>query len=299
MEKERNRMNTLHTGLVLEGGGIRGIYTAGVLDCFLEEGIQTDALFGVSAGIVNGINYISGQKGRSLKINTNYIKDRRYLSLYSLLTTGNIFGVDFCYHVLPNKLVPFDYQTFQNNKTKCFAVVSNLITGQAEYKLCRDMHKDLDYVRASASLPLVSQIVSINGSFYLDGGICDSIPLTASIRHGFQKNIVVLTRPQGYQKTPSHMLPAVAHSYRNYPKFVQAYKARHIHYNIALKSVAKQEAAGNAFVLRPSKFLKVGRLEKNPDRIRAMYRLGYQDAKKAMPQLKKFLCLSNRKTFCD
>lgn len=281
---------TLHTGLVLEGGGIRGIYTAGVLDCFLEENIQIDALFGVSAGIVNGINYISGQKGRSLKVNIDYIKDKRYLSFYSLLTTGDIFGVDFCYNILPNKLIPFDYQAFQNCQTKCFAVVSNLVTGHAEYKLCRDMHKDLDYIRASASLPLVSRTVNINGSPYLDGGICDSIPLAASIRHGYKKNIVILTRPYGYRKSPSHMLPAVAHTYRNYPKFVQAYKARHIHYNHALEFVAKQEAKGDAFVLRPSKLLKVNRLEKNPDRIRAMYRLGYYDAKKAILKLKKFLC---------
>lgn len=282
-------MNTLHTSLILEGGGIRGIYTAGVLDCFLEEGIETNALFGVSAGIVNGINYISKQKGRSLKVNTDYIKDKRYLSFHSLLTTGNIFGVDFCYNILPNKLIPFDYNTFKNCKTKCFAVVSNLVTGHAEYKLCRDIRRDLDYIRASASLPLVSQIVSINGSLYLDGGICDSIPLAASIRHGYQKNIVVLTRPYGYQKSPSHMFPAVAHTYRNYPKFVQAYRTRHIRYNRALELAAKQEAQGRAFVLRPSKLLKVGRLEKNPDRIRAMYRLGYQDAKKAMPKLKNFL----------
>lgn len=282
-------MDILHTGLVLEGGGIRGIYTAGVLDCFLEEDIQVNALLGVSAGIVNGINYVSGQKGRSLKVNTDYIRDKRYLSFYSLLTTGNIFGVDFCYNMLPNKLVPFHYKNFQNSKIKCFAVVSNLVTGHAEYKLCKDMRKDLDYVRASASLPLVSQIVSINGSPYLDGGICDSIPLAASIRHGFQKNIVVLTRPQGYKKTPSHMLPAVAHTYRNYPKFVKAYKARHINYNLALKLVAEQELQGNAFVLRPSKLLKIGRLEKNINRIYAMYQLGYQDAKKAIPKLKKFL----------
>ncbi len=284
-----NLMNTLHTGLVLEGGGIRGIYTAGVLDCFLEESIKVDALFGVSAGIVNGINYISGQKGRSLKVNTDYIKDKRYLGFYSLLTTGDIFGVDFCYNILPNKLIPFDYQTFQNNKTKCFAVVSNLITGHAEYKLCKDMHRDLDYVRASASLPLVSHIVGIHGSLYLDGGICDSIPLAASIRHGYRKNIVILTRPYGYRKSPSHMLPAVAYMYRNYPKFIQAYKARYLHYNHALELVAKQEAEGKAFVFRPSKSLKINRLEKNLSKIHAMYRLGYYDAKHAMPKLKKFL----------
>lgn len=281
-------MKTLHTSIVLEGGGIRGIYTSGVLDCFLDEGIQTEALFGVSAGIVNGINYVSGQKGRSLKVNTKYIKDKRYLSLYSLLTTGNIFGVDFCYNILPNKLLPYDYEAFKKSNIKCFATVSNLITGQAEYKLCRDMHKDLEYVRASASLPLLSEIVRIDGSPYLDGGICDSIPLAASIHHGYQKNIVILTRPYGYKKTPSHMIPAVAYTYKNYPKFVQAYKARHIHYNHTLEFIERQEEKGKVFVIRPSRLLKIGRLEKKTERIFAMYQLGYQDAKKSIPKLKKF-----------
>lgn len=281
-------MKMLHTGMVLEGGGIRGIYTAGVLDCFLDEGIEPEALFGVSAGIVNGINYVSRQKGRSLRVNTQYLKDKRYLSLYSLLTTGNIFGVDFCYNILPNKLLPYDYETFQNSKIKCFSTVSNLVTGQAEYKLCKNMHRDLDYVRASASLPLVSRIVKIDGSPYLDGGICDSIPLAASIRHGYQKNIVILTRPQGYRKMPSNMLPAIAHAYRRYPKFVQAYRTRHIRYNRTLDLIVKQEVQGRAFVIRPSKLLKIGRLEKNPKRIYTMYQLGYQDAKKAIPELKKF-----------
>lgn len=282
-------MKTLSTSLILEGGGIRGIYTAGVLDCFLDSGIQTDALFGVSAGIVNGINYVSRQKGRSLKVNTNYLKDKRYLSLYSLMTTGNIFGVDFCYNVLPNQLLPYDYDTFKNSSIKCFSVVSNLVTGQAEYHLCSDIRKDLDYVRASASLPLLSRIVPIKGSLYLDGGICDSIPLAASIRHGYQKNVVILTRPLGYQKTPSHMLGAVAHTYRRYPKFVQAYRTRHLRYNHALELVRKQELLGRAFVLRPSRLIKISRLEKNPKKIYAMYHLGYQDAKKALPKLRSFL----------
>ncbi len=282
-------MKSLPTSLVLEGGGIRGIYTAGVLDCFLDADIRTDALFGVSAGIVNGINYVSGQKGRSLKVNTDYLNDKRYLSFYSLLTTGNIFGVDFCYNILPNQLLPYDYDAFKKSGIKCFAVVSNLVTGQAEYRLCSDMHRDLDYVRASASLPLLSRVVSINGSPYLDGGICDSIPLAASIQHGYPKNIVVLTRPLGYQKSPSHMLRAAARTYRDYPKFVQAYRTRHIRYNRALTLVQKQEALGNAFILRPSHPIKISRLEKNLERIKAMYRLGYQDAKKALPKLKAFL----------
>lgn len=282
-------MESLHTGMILEGGGIRGIYTAGVLDCFLEEGIKPEALFGVSAGIVNGINYIAGQKGRSLRVNTEYLKDKRYLSFYSLLTTGNIFGVDFCYNILPNELVPYDYKAFENSNIKCFATVSNLITGQAEYRLCHDMHKDIDYVRASASLPLLSRIVKIKGSLYLDGGVCDSIPLAASIRHGYRKNILILTRPMGYQKTPSHMLAAVAHTYHAYPKFIQAYRTRHIRYNHALELTAKQEAQGNAFVIRPSRLIKISRLEKNPEKIWSMYKLGYHDAKKALPALKNFL----------
>jgi len=277
------------TSLILEGGGIRGIYTAGVLDCFLEENINTDALFGVSAGIVNGVNYVSKQKGRSLKVNTDYLRDKRYLSIYSLITTGNMFGVDFCYNVLPNKLLPFDYDTFQKNPIKCYAVVSNLVTGQAEYKLCCDLKKDLNYVRASASLPLISRIVQIERSLYLDGGICDSIPLAASIRRGYEKNLVILTRPKGYVKKLSHMYPAIAYTYARFPNFVRAYYTRHIRYNKALDLTAKQERLGKAFVLYPSKTIRVGRLEKNPAQIYAMYQLGYEDAKKALPKIKNFL----------
>lgn len=282
-------MNSLQTSIILEGGGIRGIYTAGVLDCFLEKGIRTDALFGVSAGIINGINYISGQKGRSLRVNTEYLHDKRYLSLYSLITTGNIFGVDFCYNVIPNSLQPFDYDTFHKSRTKCFATVSNLVTGQAEYKLCTDMRKDIVYVRASASLPLVSQIVRIDGSPYLDGGICDSIPLAASMRHGYKKHIVVLTRPEEYRKKPSHMSGAIAHTYRDYPNFVRAYRTRHLHYNHTLDFIKKQKNAGNAFVIRPSRLINIGRLEKNPEKIHAMYELGYTDAKKALPKLLEYV----------
>lgn len=277
------------SALILEGGGIRGIYTAGVLDCFLDEEIDTDALFGVSAGIVNGVNYVSRQKGRSLKVNTDYLRDKRYLSIYSLITTGNIFGVDFCYNVLPNKLLPFDYQTFCENPIKCYAVVSNLITGQAEYKQCRDLKNDIEYVRASASLPLLSRIVKIDNSLYLDGGVCDSIPLAASIRHGYKKNLVVLTRPKGYTKKLSHMHHAVARTYARFPNFVRAHRIRHLKYNQSLELVRKQERLGYALVLRPSKSLKVGRLEKNPQRILAMYQLGYDDAKRETPRIKKFL----------
>ena len=276
-------------GMVLEGGGLRGIYTAGVLDCCLDYGIECDAVIGVSAGCAHGGSYISRQRSRSLRVNTDYLRDKRYISLWSLLTTGDMIGAEFVYQTIPDQLDVFDYETFKNSRTRLYATVSNLDTGLAEYIWLNDLPGDMDILRASASLPLISKIVEIKGKKYMDGGVCDSIPIRAAIQLGYEKNIVVLTQPEGFQKRPSREAKLIAWSYRKYPRFVEAARNRHLNYNASLQTIQQEEQAGRAFVFRPSRHLSIKRLEKNRDRVIAMYELGFTDATSRMKALKDWL----------
>lgn len=277
------------SSLVLEGGGKRGIYTTGVLDVFLENGIDVDAVFGVSAGAIHGVSFVSRQIGRDIRYNIKYNDDYRFMSFRNWLKTGNVVDVDFCYDELPNKLDKFDYAAFDANPTKFYAVCSNVESGEAEYICCQDMHYDIKYVQASASLPFFSRIVEVDGKKLLDGGICDSIPLKAAQNHGYDKNIVVLTRPYGYRKKPSHSKWLTRKVYRKYPEFVKAMVNRHLMYNDELEYVEKAQKNGTALVIQPSVFIKIGRLETNIEVIKAMYELGRQDALKALDEVKSFL----------
>ena len=276
-------------GMVLEGGAKRGIYTAGVLDVLLENGLIADGVIGVSAGAIHGCSYASMQAGRSIRYNMKYGRDYRFMSFKSLFLTGNMVETEFCYHELPEKLDPYDNEAFKRSGIEFFAVCSNVETGQAEYVKCNDMFADIDYIRASASMPLVSQIVEVGGKKLLDGGIADSIPLKSAENLGFEKNIVVLTRPQGYRKKPAHLSWILSLAYRKYPKFVQACKNRHKEYNKELDYVAEQEKAGKAFVLKPSRLVKIGKMEQNLDIVREMYELGRTDALNALEDIKKFM----------
>lgn len=277
------------TGMVLEGGGVRGIYTAGVLDFFLDKNVEVDAVFGVSAGSLHGVNYLSRQKKRSYRVATNYLNDKRYLSVHSLIRTGDIFGAEFCYRTIPDELDLYDYEAYCENKAKLYATVSNLETGQAEYIRCNDIKTDIEYVRASASLPLLSRTVEIHGKKYLDGGICDSIPLRAAQMMGYKRNIVILTRVSDYQKKPNKMMPVIRRKYRAYPQFVEAVKNRHVVYNETLKLIQEEEEKGNCFVIRPSQNLEVSRLEKDKSKIERLYELGIKDAKEQYEKLCNFL----------
>ena len=277
------------TGLVLEGGAKRGIYTAGVLDVLLENGIMTDGVLGVSAGAIHGCSYVAQQVGRSIRYNLKYGNDYRFMSFLSLLLSGNVVDTQFCYHELPEKLDPFDNETFMQSKTKFYAVCSNVETGCPEYVLCRDMFKDIDFLRASASLPLVSQIVEVGGMKLLDGGITDSIPLEAAFKLGYERNIVVQTRPDGYRKKPSRSVWLAKWVYRKYPKFVEAIKNRHLMYNQELEEIEKMRTAGKILVIRPSRMVKISKMEKNPKIVREMYDLGRQDAMTALADIESFL----------
>lgn len=278
----------MRTGLVLEGGGMRGIYAAGVLDVWMEEKIETDGVIGVSAGAIHGCSYVSKQQGRSIRYYKKYAKDKRFMSFYSLVTTGDIVGKDFCYDEIPNRLDIFDYDTFEKSPVDFYVTCTNIETGKAEYVLCKDLRKDIDYMRASASLPCVSHIVEAGGMKLLDGGVADSIPIEAFRRLGYGKNIVVLTRPRDYRKKQENLF-MTKQIYRQYPKLIEAVATRHIHYNETLDKLGQMEKRGEVLVIAPSTHLKVSRMEKNLDKITQMYELGRQDAMAALDEVKKFL----------
>ena len=279
----------MKTGLVLEGGGKRGIYAAGVLDVLLEHNITVDGLIGTSAGAVNGCSYVSKQYERNLRYNVRFAREKKYMSIYSLITTGNVVGTEFAYDILPNQLEIFDNDAFEKSETAYYVTCSNLETGKAEYIRCKSLRgKNIDYLRASASMPYVSQIVEIGGKKLLDGGVCDSIPLKAFQKMGYEKNLVILTRPKGYVKKPENNFLASVY-YSKYPEFVAALKNRYAVYNKTIKYIEEQEKQGNIIVLRPSRFVKVGRMERNVEAIKEMYELGKSDANRMLQEISLFL----------
>lgn len=291
MDNLQNIEKDNKVGLVLEGGGMRGMYTAGVLDRFMEEGIMPDGVIGVSAGAIHGCSYISGQLGRSVRYNLKYINDSRYVSFKNLIKTGDIFDAEFCYDILPNELSLFDYDAFAENAKKVafYTVASNLETGEADYHRCYDFRKEMDYMRASASLPLVSNIVEVDGKKLLDGGTTDSIPLAYFRSIGFKKNIVVLTRPKGYVKKPDSMLSLIGMKYKEYPKYVEANRNRYKTYNRSVQYAEYFEREGSTIIIRPSKPVSIGRLEKDVDKLKYVYKLGRRDAGNKLEEIKALM----------
>lgn len=277
------------TCLVLEGGAMRGIYTAGVLDTLMQNNIKFDAIIGVSAGALFGINYKSNQKGRAYRYNMKYINDKEYIGLYSYLTTGNIMNKSFCFDKLVNELDKFDYQAFKNNKTKFYVVVTNLLTGTPEYQELTDLkdQNQMEYLRASGSMQYVSKPVKINNNYYLDGATGDSIPIKYMEKLGFNKIIVVGTRPEGYQKQykpqPSKIF------YKKYPKFIKALSNRPSMYNETIKYIEKKANNHEIIFIRPSQDLKVKRIEKNKKKLSSLYTLGQNDTKEIISTINKYL----------
>ncbi|MGI6006776.1 MAG: patatin-like phospholipase family protein [Ruminococcus sp.] len=276
------------SGLVLEGGAMRGIYTAGVLDVFLEKGIHFDGVIGVSAGAIHGASYVSEQKGRSIRYYKKYCRDRRFMSFWSLLTTGSIVGDRFCYHDLPEKLDPFDYDTFDRSSTEFYACCSNLETGEAEYIRIKDMRTEIDVMKASASMPYVSKIVSWRGKKLLDGGCTDSIPVRAFQRMGFNRNVAVLTRHDGYVKLPENV-KAARIFYRKYPRFARAIMKRYETYNRTVRDIKKMEEKGEVFVIRPSVPLTIPRMSHDSDEIQKVYDIGRMDAENRIEAMTRWL----------
>lgn len=280
----------MKTGLIMEGGGMRGLYTAGVIDVLLENEITFDAAIGVSAGAAFGCNFKSKQHGRPLRYNLNYCKDPRYNSIRSLIKTGDLFGAEFCYKTLPFELDIWDQETYQNNPMDFYVVCSDIESGKPVYIKCNNGdEKDIQWIRASSSLPLVSRVVEIDGGKYLDGGIADSIPIEAFEKMGYRHNLVILTQPAGYVKGKNPTIPLLKLKMGKYPNFIKTMAERHIVYNHQLQAVAEAKAKGRAFVIQPSKPLEVGRADKNPKNLQAAYDLGRADALSKITELKEFL----------
>ena len=266
-------------GLVLEGGGHRGIYTAGVLDTFAENKISFDGIMGVSAGCVHGASFLSGQIGRSIRYTTKYCDNSNYMGIGSLITTGNFFNEKFCYYDLPETLDPFDNDSFDKNQTQFFAVCTDVKTGSAIYHECETLKGEkIKWLQASASMPLVSKIIKIEDNLLLDGGIADSIPIKKMQELGFEKNIVILTQEAGYRKNPNSLLPIIKLVYKKYHKLIEAIENRHIIYNQQLEFLEEQEKLGNVIIIRPSEKPTASRTEKDKEKILETYNLGKKDA---------------------
>lgn len=279
----------IHAGLVLEGGGMKGIYTAGVLEYFMEKDLYFANCYGVSAGACHLCSYISKQPKRAYRVALDYLKDKNYCTMRSLLMTGDLFNEKLCYDDIPNKLDPYDYKMAAKYEGNAYAVVTNIRTGEPEYMPLRELHKDIVAVRASASLPLVSRNVKIGDEYYLDGGISDAVPIRRAIADGNQKNVVILTKEEGYVRKPASNLGILKLRYKKYPKVYELMENRHITYNDMLSFLAKEEEEGRAFVIRPKVAGDVGRIEKDRTKLEVLYQEGYEDAKKSYESLMAFL----------
>ena len=279
----------MRKGLVLEGGAMRGMFTAGVLDVMMENGITFDGITGVSAGAVFGCNFKSGQIGRVIRYNTKYCRDARYCSLRSLLKTGDLYGADFCYREIPEHLDLFDEAAFEENPTPFYVVVTDVETGMPVYRRCHTgTGENLLWMRASASMPLVSRPVEIGDRLFLDGGMSDSVPLRFMEGIGYRKNVVVLTRHTTYRKKEKG-LGAMRFFLRKFPYLADAMAERPYVYNETLDYIREKEEKREVFVIRPEKALDIDRIEKNPKKLRAAYEEGRRIAEEKLEKLKAFL----------
>ena len=279
----------MKVGLVLEGGGMRALFTAGVLDALLDvKELDIDGIIGVSAGALFGANYVSGQKERAIRYNKKYARDKRYMGLHSWITTGNAVNKDFAFYELPFKLDVFDQEKFKESKIEFHVVMTNVENGQAEYVLIEDVFEQMEYLRATSALPFASKIIEINGKKYLDGGISDSIPIDYCQSLGYDKIILVLTRPENsYKEDKLNFLYKLV--YRKYPNLVERLINMGKDYEVVLKKIKNLETESKVFVIRPPKVLKIGRLEKNEDKIQNVYDIGLNTGKKEIDNLLKYL----------
>ncbi|MEG0022338.1 MAG: patatin family protein [Bacilli bacterium] len=276
----------MKNALILEGGGMRGAFTSGVLDYFNEHNIIFDSVIGVSAGALNATRYLANQPKLSINIMLENLKNKEYCSFESLLKTGNIFGVDLLYDKIPKVLYPLDNEYFKNSGVIFRVCMTNCKTGKAEYPIINDMFLDIDYIKASSSLPLVSKMVNINNNYYLDGGISDSIPVKESIRLGYNKNVVILTQPLDYVKKPTKTLSLIKSRYKQFPGLIKDVEVRHEMYNDTLKFINNNKSI---FVIRPDSSLNIGRIEKNQQKLMDAYNKGYLKAKSMHKDLLEYL----------
>lgn len=280
----------MKTGLILEGGAMRGMFTAGVLDVFMENNIKVDGAIGVSAGAVFGCNYKSHQIGRSIRYNKNYCGDKRYVSYRHWLKTGDLYPVDFCYDTLPNKLDVFDKDTYKADPMEFYVVATDANTGEPEYQKCMNGdEKDIQWMRASASMPVFANMVPIDNREFSDGGTSDSVPLKYFESIGYDRNVVILTQPKGYVKKPYPFMWFIKRYLKRYPELLKTLEHRHEMYNETTRYIESKEATGEILVIRPSGSLKVRPSEKNPDELERVYQMGREEGQKRLKDVIAFL----------
>lgn len=284
----------MKTGLILEGGAMRGMFTCGVLDVFMEHGIDFDGAAGVSAGAVFGCNFKSRQAGRPIRYNKKYCNDPRYCSLWSLITTGDLYGADFCYRELPDKLDPFDRKAFSANPLPFYISATDAQTGKAVYHLCTDGgEEDLRWMRASASMPIVSRPVSMDGSTLLDGGIADPVPYQFMRGLGYDRLLLILTQPKGYRKKKGPSFPFLRLLMPHAKGAARVMANRYKIYNQQMEEIDRMEREGAIFVIRPPQSLEISRTEKHPEELERVYQLGRAEALRLLESLKSFLHFNN------
>lgn len=280
----------MKTALILEGGAMRGMFTCGVIDVFLENGVEFDGAAGISAGATFGCNFKSRQAGRAIRYNKRYGRDPRYCSLRSLIRTGDLYGADFCYRELPDVLDPFDRAAFRDNPMAFYVGATDVETGEIVYHRCDDGGEaDIQWMRASASMPLVSRPVALEGRLLLDGGIVDAVPYAYMEKLGYDRNVAVLTQPKGYRKQPTRGMALFRLGLRRWPKVAGAMAARHEVYNRQMAEIDAREAAGRLLVLRPRESLGISRTEKRPSELERVYRLGREEAVRRLEEVKEYL----------
>ena len=284
----KGRRNFMKIGLVLEGGAMRGLFTAGVLDIFLDNNVEVTDVVGVSAGTLFGVNYVSKQRGRALRYNLKYINDKRYMNVKSWVRTGNLINKDFTYYKLPFQLDVFDNKTFKESPINFFATVTNIETGEAEFVKIKDAYKQMETLRATSALPFISEIIEVGDKKYLDGGISNSIPIDFFEKQDFDKVIVILTRPITYRKEKTTGIQYKLF-YKKYPKLVEKLENRYKEYNDTVDKIVELEKEGKLFVIRPSENITIKRLEKDIEKLQKVYDLGLKDGNNIIEDLKQYL----------
>ena len=281
----------MKVGLVLEGGSMRGLYTAGVLDIMMDHNIEIDTIVGTSAGALFEPNYFSKQRGRTIRYNKRFCKDYRYISLLSFLLTGNVVNKKFAYNKVPLKLDKFDNETFMKSGKEFYCTATNIKTGEAEYFEIKDTYKQIEELRASSAVPIMTRPVEINGELYLDGGISDSIPINKCLELGCDKIIVILTQPESYEKKPlsSKKVKFINMEFKKYPNLINRMMNRHNEYNKTLKYLKELERQGKVLIIRPSEKLDIKLIERNPNKLESIYQIGINDANKKIKKIKKYL----------
>ncbi|MCR5431471.1 MAG: patatin family protein [Lachnospiraceae bacterium] len=277
-------------GLILEGGSMRGLFSCGIIDVFLENGITFDGAVGVSAGAVFGCNLKSEQKGRALRYNKMFCKDKRYASMRNFIKTGDVYGADFCYREIPDRLDVFDKETFAANPMDFYIVATDVETGRPVYHKCKDGgEEDIQWMRASASMPLASKIVELGGRKLLDGGMADSIPVKFLERRGFDRNVAILTQPLEFVKKKNKFLGLIRIVYRKFPNLIKSIATRHLRYNRTIEYIRERELAGELLVIRPSEALNIGSVEHDPDELDRVYEIGRKVALERLDEIKAWV----------